>query len=928
VGENIARNTVGRRVHRLVALPLALVLPTLHGVSHAQGQDSDEAAVDEIVVIGTHIRQVDPDGPSPVTIIDRDALDRTGAPTVGQALERSPFGGSGSFNDSDALSTAIGGSGVSFRGLGANAVLVLINGRRVTPYGFSFEGDTLVSFVDLNSIPIGAVERIEILRDGASAIYGSDAIAGVVNIVLKEDVSGMEIDGRIGRTADSGAEEVAVNALWGHVGTRTSVQVIASYSDREQLLWRNREISKSGDFRDIGGMDFRAGESANFQINGTWATYGAECEQREGTVAGIQDFELLEGGFCVYDQNTAIAEPSIERIGVMSIVNHDLRDDLTLHVEASYQDSEILNQTAPELFIGDYFPLNNPWNPFPPSVIDTGAFGEPLLPYAYAFVETGPAIDDVNSETIRGVVSLEGIRGRWVWEIGTFYNQSKTSRHAKRGYLAAANIDAAMNGVDLNGDGTLQADEYWNPYSSASNPNSQALANTLHAPMFRESRTELFSVDGLISGKLMELPSGNLSGALGFEWRDDSLHDVSDQVALDEQLANQNPPLFWGFRFDSEEEVEPVSFSVQQLDESFSPTAIGSRRQYSIYGELQIPILENLDVQAALRYENYSDFGSDINPRIAMRYKPWSRLTLRGSWGQSFRAPSLAELNLGASAEMYAAVDVEPCLALNFLNPPFVGCLVESFEYVTSGNQNLKPEESESLSIGFTADIWRGLSVSANYWSIEHKDRIVSPGIDLILANEQVLGSDFVVRNPPDAEEIAAGAPGNIERVNNLFINLAKHNVSGYDVDANIELEIDAIGTLNSRLLWTILDSSEFAFNASDPLQELAGSYGHPENRASLDTYLSTDSWVFGVFGRWTDGYDDPNLEKGVASQTEWDAQISNYSFDNIRITLGVINMFDEPPPFSIGAFNAQGFNTQLHNMRGRTVYGRITVTL
>ncbi|MCZ6705944.1 MAG: TonB-dependent receptor, partial [Bacteroidetes bacterium] len=853
-------NTNYHRAYRSVALALVLSLPAWPAVVDAQDPDADEATVDEIVVIGTHIPQADPDGPSPVTILDRDALERTGATTVARALERLPFGNNGSFNDSDALSSAIGGTGISFRGLGANAVLVLINGRRVTPYGFSFQADTLVSFVDLNSIPIGAVEQIEILKDGASAIYGSDAIAGVINIVLKEDVSGLELEGRIGKTADSGAEEVAINALWGHVGTRTSAELIATYSKREQLFWRDREISRSSDFREFGGFDLRAGESATFNVNSTWAAYGAECEERGGTFSGIQDFELLEDGDCVYDPNPAIAEPSIERVGLMSIVNHDLRDNLTLHIEASYQDTEIVNQTFPELFIGDYFPINNPWNPFPPSAFDTDPFGSPTLPFAYAFVETGPAIDRVNTETIRAVVSLEGVFSSWVWEIGALYNSAVSSRHGEKGYLSAESIEAALNGIDLDGDGTSQPNEFLNVYSSASNPNSQALTDTLQTSIFRESETVLFSLDGLISGKLMVLPSGNLSGALGFEYRDDSLHDVSDQLSLGDQLANQFAPLFFGIRYDNAEDIVPLSFQVQELDESFSPTATGGRTQLSLFGELQIPILENLEVQAALRYEDYSDFGTELNPRVAVRFQPWSRLTLRGSWGRSFRAPSLAELYLSPSAEMFAAWDPMRCPEPDLVLPPFVACTLESFEYVTSGNSELKPERSESVSLGFTADVWKALSITANFWSIEHKDKIVAPGIDQILDKEQSLGPAFVERNTALPEDIALGFPGNIERVNNLFINLAKHDVSGIDVDATFDLEVAGIGSLNSRLLWTNLESSKFAFNATDPLQEIAGTYGHPKNRASLDTYLSTENWQFGVYGRWTDGYEDPNL--------------------------------------------------------------------
>jgi len=922
-----ASGTKGRLVQPWVVAATVLSLAGLPVFAQSQDADDDEATVDEIVVVGTHIRQADPDGPSPVTILDRDALERTGAPTVARALELLPFGNNGSFNDSDALSSAIGGTGISFRGLGANAVLVLINGRRVTPYGFTFDADTLVSFVDLNSIPIAAVERIEVLKDGASAIYGSDAIAGVINIVLREDITGVEIEGRYGVASDTGAEELSVSAVMGFAGTRTRAEIIATYTEREHLFWRDRDISQSGNHIESGGPDLRTLESANFSINGNWAAYGAECEQRESLVPGYQDFELLDFGLCVYDPNRTIAEPRIERLGLMTIVNHELREDMTLHFEGTFQESEVRNQTLPHLQIGDYFPINNPWNPFPFSALDFGSFGEPLLPYAYSFTEAGPQVDEIKTDTTRLVLSLEGFSGTWAWEVGVLYNESDSSRLGKKGYLGADEIATALNGVDLDGDGTLQPDEYWNLYSAATNPNSEALTNTLLTQPSRHSKTELLSLDGLVSGNLGSLAHGQIRAAMGFEWRRDSLRDVSDQLSLEEQLANQFPPLFWAFRFDSLEEVEEDSFLVQELDESLAPTAIGDRNQVSIFGELQIPVLENLDLQLALRFEDYSDFGTALNPRIAFRYQPWTRLTLRGSWGQSFRAPSLPELYLGPSASMQAAWDPRQCPALSWVNPPFVACLFESFEFVTSGNTSLEAEESESLSVGFTVNVTNGIDISANFWNIDHTNRIVSPGLDMILANELVLGPGFVERNPPDFEESSAGVPGNIERVNNLFVNLAKNEVRGIDIDATLERELGRFGKLNSRLLWTVLESSKFAFNANDPLQELAGTYGHPENRATLDTYLTTEKWQFGIYGRWTDGYDDSDVENGVASHVEWDAQITNYRFDRARITLGVINMFDNSPPNSEGGFNPQGYNTQFYSMRGRMIYGRANIT-
>ena len=182
-------------------------------------------------------------------------------------------------------------------------------------------------------------------------------------------------------------------------------------------------------------------------------------------------------------------------------------------------------------------------------------------------------------------------------------------------------------------------------------------------------------------------------------------------------------------------------------------------------------------------------------------------------------------------------------------------------------------------------------------------------------------------RNPADAEELAAGVPGNIERVNNRFVNLAGNEVRGIDIEAAFERNLGGFGTLNSKLFWTVLESSKYAFNANDPPRELAGTYGYPENRATLDTYFSTDKWEFGLYGRWTDGYRELGGDSDVESHAEWDAQVSNFSIQGTRLTLGVTNLFDAAPPFSAGVFNPQGFNTQYYSMRGRMIYARAIVT-
>ena len=258
---------------------------------------------EEIVVVGSHVAATNLDGLLPLLVMDRQAIERSGVATVGEAMQQLPMGNGGGFSDRDSLSSALGGTGVSFRGLGANAVLVLVNGRRVANYGFAHRTDTLVSFVDLNSIPLAAVERIEFLKDGASALYGSEAMAGVINIVLRENVSGVELQARVGVADDDGAEEQIFNMVLGAVGERTSAELIATYTNREQLHWRNRDISRTADHRERGGMDLRSNVATNFSstlFTGTvWpdVTVDGECEGRGGTIAGIQDFEEMDSGF-------------------------------------------------------------------------------------------------------------------------------------------------------------------------------------------------------------------------------------------------------------------------------------------------------------------------------------------------------------------------------------------------------------------------------------------------------------------------------------------------------------------------------------------------------------------------------------------------------------------------------------------------------
>ena len=659
----------------------------------------------------------------------------------------------------------------------------------------------------------------------------------------------------------------------------------------------------------------------------------------------------------------------------MGILNHAFRPNLSLHIEASYLNAQAERQLAPTGIVGDYPESRHPdqgpnrpdpWTPrvtldprdfppppagFPPLPEEPFEVGVGVDTFAYRFTETGPRIDFVETDNVRGVIALAGGFKRWDWELGALYNHAVTSNRGE-GYLGVDNVQAAMRGVDLDSDGEYQPNEFWNLFSPATNPNSKELADTLPIPAYRQSTTEVYSFDGQISGPIFELPAGDLALAVGFERRHESLSDESDP--LSQASLNINATGFSGLRmflwmrrpndeinsFDEILSYEGIESSDTQAliralefyDTYSSETAEGSRDQTSIYGELLIPMLENLQMQVALRYENYSDFGTDLNPRIALGYQALPRLQLRGSWGTGFRAPSLAELYIGGAEKPRSAWDPKRCPEPGInMWPNFTwsgGCSVRVFSIVTGGNSDLRPETSESMTLGFTAEPLDNLAVSVDYWRIEIDDRIFTPGLERILRNEDALGPEVVIRDPPSDHDREVGISGFINHVNNLLLNLARQEVDGYDLEINYGLDSARFGQFRTQLLGTHMASNQITLIDGQKPEELAGTYGFPKNRANLNTFWSSDNWQLGLYGRWTDGFEDRNRDADVDSHIEWDTNISYSGINHLKLTLGVENMFDAEPPFAVGDFNLQGFPAQFYSMRGRFYYAQATLSL
>jgi iron complex outermembrane receptor protein len=635
-------------------------------------------------------------------------------------------------------------------------------------------------------------------------------------------------------------------------------------------------------------------------------------------------------GVCLYDPNTEIVVPSADRASLIALLSHELTSNLTLHVEASYTSSEAEGRRDSVSWTGGVFPASNPWNPFGQDVLAD-----------YRFSETGSRIDVIETDNLRTVLALEGEFGDWYWDFSALRQSSTTEAHGE-GYLSADRVEQALNGVDLNGDGILQQDEYWNLYSPASNPNSLALTNSLAVSTFRKSVTKLKTYTFRMARDLFQLPGGNVSIAFGLEQRTDTLDDESDSLSLGSLLAATTVSRdLIGFgvgiprdQIDPYAHVDPVDFSVGPLEPTGAPSTYGNVRQGGIFGEVKIPLHSRLDVQAAMRYDDITDFGDDFSPKLAVRFKASDRVHTRASWGRSFRAPSPGEMHLGPSAKLQSSWDPKRCPAFpGWVIPEIAGgCVVSQFVTTTWGNPDLESEKSESASVGIEIEVSEGHQASLDCWKTEVHDKILTAQTAWIIRHEDDLPPGTIIRDPLQAWDIAdpdmTNTHGTIAQVNVLPLNFGKQEVKGCDVEFESDWEISDGSALQAQLLATHMASNRLAFGTDDPLEELAGTYGHPENRANLNLFWRRKHWQVGLHGRWTDGFDDTIPGNKVASHTEWDTQVSYSGLRTTRLTLGVENLFDAAPPFSVGNMHPQGFPVQFYDMRGRFIYAQATVSL
>lgn len=851
---------------------LALSISTALLASTSITAVAAEEEVERIEITGSHIKRTSMEGPSPVTSLSQEDISKTGVTDLISLFTKLPISGQGTFstqaNSSD--DTANGGSSVSLRGLGADSTLILVNGRRVSVSPFAKGIDT--AFVDINNIPLSAIKRVDILKDGASATYGSDAVAGVINVVLRDDVEGVELTGKVGSTADGGGDETSISMVFGNVTDKSSHTFIMEYYDREEVLYADRDYSKSSNQKTLTGnsnaTDFRSSAGipgtialASDPSNRLIDTYGNDvCSPEDSDPAN---------NLCRYDYAPHMTMiPDAERFSFNYMGKYQVNDTVEAFAELNGQNSKSIVRGAGspsfnELFMdGDN--INHPFADMP-----THAFYQQDLTMRRRTVDIGNREKRVDSDYYRAIVGLRGEIDTWNWEAAYSYIKSES---VERGVNGFPNSRRTQEAIDSG---------LWNPFEPSSN--SQEALDFIETTTTRVGKSTNRSFDIKFSGPIMEMKHGDMYMALGAEYREESISDNPDDQFLRGEV------------FGTE-----------------ATQANGKRDNTAFFGELIVPVLDTLEFQFAVRHEDYSDFGTTTDPKVSFLWTPTDDLSLRGSYGTAFRAPSLHQLGLGRTDESPNLVDGPRCNAIGNQDR---ACEPQEYTAVFEGNPDLGPEESKSYNLGVVYNITDDLNFSVDYYNYDIED-IIDSDTQFVIDNFG-LDQSIVVRRPTSI----AGDPGEVIQVNDSFQNIGDLKTSGLDVDVRYNLETEYGQFKFGYVL-------NYVLNFEDYKNTQEGGFEQPEMRWTTSMDWVKDDYSATIAVNYIDEFEQEasvrDLTKGinkVDSMTTVDLSMNYFGIENTVLSIGATNLFNEEPPFAYHDF--MGFAVNVHSGQGRFAYAK-----
>jgi len=864
-----------------------------------------QAADIKVDVTGSNIKRVEGEGALPVQVLTKEDIERSGATTAYELLNfvsANNSGGNVSLGNVIG-STTLSAQTASLRGLGGQATLVLVNGKRVQSFSGELQG---VYGVNLDTIPFSAIERVEVLKDGASAIYGSDAIGGVINFIMRQDYQGYEVEGQYGSPTRKGGGEAwngKASAGWGDLGKdKYNFFISGSYQEQKPLLQRDRDFSKTSylpaiNYNTTSGNTF----PGYISTGGIGSINFPQC----GGIPG----DIHVGSRCRFDP---AAYDNVESIPDQKITNFygsarfQINADWQAYLTGFYSKAETryIIQPVP---ISDQFPYgptgDTPGNIFlPPTSAfyphdlaqQAGVDGQPLN-VRYRCVACGNRDTTDKNEGWQGVGGIKGNWRNWDIDVNGFYSEGTTKEFLNGGFPLLPQIIPLLSSglVNLFGPNTPDI-------------TSQIVATNFNQQTF-DTKSKNYGVEAKASSDIYNLPAGPLGFAFGGSARKEEL------------VQNPNPFLATG--------------DVSGFGGNFLPIS-ASRKNEAAFVEFSIPIVKNLEADAAVRYDHYSDFGSTTNPKVSVRWNPVQSLVLRGAWGTGFIAPSLTQL-FGLQTNSVTSpglTDPIRCPVTGDSND----CDTQ-FGDTFGGNPGLKPEKSTQYSFGGVFEPVTGYSIGVDYFNIVLKN-LFSNGVtpNTILADLGQFGS-LVTRGAPTPN--FPNLPGPILRIDQRFVNLGEVKIQGFDVDLRARFAPTDFGRFSAQLTGTYYSKYD--------VQQIDGTFaGFVSNAYASATTGITPRWKHYLSLNWMNGpwnatlaqtyqtgYIDQNTDSNgdfrrVGALSIWDLQGQYTGLKNWTFTLGVKNLMDQNPPLSnqVNTFQA-GFDPSYYDARARFVYGNVKFT-
>lgn len=840
---------------------LVTVFSTFALVSHAE-------QVERLQVTGSHIQRIDVEGPSPIQVVDREMLDNSGYNSVSDVLRdmtASSFGGTRERSGTSSAGTA----SVSLRGLGADRTLVLLNGKRLP-------ADPITGGVDLNLIPMAAVDRIEILKDGASATYGSDALAGVVNIMTRDDFVGTEITMRTSANKFKGGERTDVSLVNSTVGARGQAITVFNYRNNNKIRSKDRKWSDSG-------FSTYSEDANAIPVRGT--SFGSE-EASQNCPSSSLDSE----GLCEYKFSDFMDEvPAIEQMSFLTQFNYEITPDITAYARLMANRNEVEWQFAPAAALYEIFRESNSTSRsgiiLDAATFDalaaSGDFSDPGGGWQNGdslFVKDrlsplGPRTQESTTNSMGIQAGLKGyLFDTWNWDVSYDYNKLRRVNMHKNGYALMGRLgDVLGTGVD----------EY-DPFNSrSSDADVLSQGGVLYQPWNESQSINQYS-EAMISGEIGSIASRPLYAAFGTS-------------LLNEKYYNQN---------------DVFSENGEVLGSAGSSGA-GSRTVYSLYSELSYNPLDSLELQLAGRMDRYNDFGSTVNPKVGFRYQANSKLMFRGSAGTGFKAPTLVELYLAQASGAVAFKDEVGCKEVGG-----VYCNVRQYQVTQGGNPDLQEERSVSYNLGALYQFSRFTSLGVDFWGIRLKDAV---GIDL---NKVTLAEKRGIDVEAYGIEVQRGGSGELISMTALNQNLASRNLMGLDLTFR-HMQHTFLGGFSL----TVEHAQMFQYKMESfpglGEENLLGQSGLPKWRNNISLGFMPEILPrssFYLVAKTIGEHEKMNPEEGKLKRyTEFDFQMNYQTAWNGTLTLGILNLFGSTPP--LDEQSSRPLNTALYNPFGQSAY-------